>query len=560
MLMKTLGRAVAALMFSAIYVFPSLAQDEGRFFGGFEANSNFFIRDSSIGAANLPQYERQLIGAESWLSLNYSRWGFDVGVRFDLFNNSNLRDPNGSYSDQGIGRWYIKKHIDKLTISGGYLYDQIGSGLIFRAFEERPLLIDNALYGVRLNYQISDNWSAKAFTGKQKFLFDRFPSTIKGASVDGFLSFGDPEKGQKVWSISPGFGIVNRTLADDQMADIVNIVKTYLDADRFNPVYNVYLATVYNTLSAGPITWYVEGAMKTDDVFYNPFETREALSGGTSLGKYVRENGFVGYTSLSLALKGFGATVEYKRTENFDVRTEPLQTQNIGLLTYIPPMNRFNTYRLTARYSPATQFIGEEAFQIDLRYSPNKKWSFLANFSNITNLDGDQLYQEVYTEILYKMKRKWQLKGGVQFLTYNQEIYETKPEVPLVKTITPYAEFLYKFTRRNSLRIEAQYMDTEQDFGSWVFVLAEYAMAPHWLFEVSGMYNNQPAERQNSETGQLEDPDPILYPTVGVVYSHNATRFALRFVKQVEGIVCSGGICRLEPAFSGVKFQVSTTF
>lgn len=536
------------------------AQDEGRFSGGFEGNTNFFIRDEKIGATNIPQYDHQLIGAESWLALNYSRWGFDVGVRFDLFNNSNLRDPNGSYSDQGIGRWYIKKILDKLTISGGYLYDQIGSGLIFRAFEERPLLIDNALYGARLEYQIADNWKAKAFTGKQKFLFGNFPATVKGAAIDGFMSFGDPEQGQKVWSISPGAGIVNRTLADGQMSDIVNIVKTYQEEDRFKPLYNVYLASIYNTLSAGPITWYVEAAMKTDDIFYTPFETRTTVTGGQTLGKYVRENGFVGYTSLSLALKGFGATAEYKRTENFDVRTDPLQTQNVGLLSYIPPMNRLNTYRLTARYSPATQFIGEEAYQLDLRYSPNKKWSFLANFSNITTLDGDQLYQEVYTEILYKQKRKWQLKGGLQLQTYNQEIYETKPEVPLVKTVTPYAEFLYKFTRRKSIRIEAQYMDTEQDFGSWVFGLAEFAMAPHWLFEVSGMYNLAPSERQNNETGELETPDPILYPTFGVVYSNKATRFSLRYVKQVEGVVCSGGICRLEPAFSGVKFQVSTTF
>lgn len=537
------------------------AQDNGgRFSGGFEGNTNFFIRDEKIGATNIPQYDHQLIGAESWLALNYSNWGFDVGMRFDLFNNSNLRNPNGSYSDQGIGRWYIKKSIEKLTVSGGYLYDQIGSGVIFRAFEERPLLIDNALYGVRLEYDISDNWKAKAFTGKQKFLFDRFPATVKGAAIDGFMSFGNPEEDEKVWSISPGFGVVNRTLSDEQMSDIVNIVKTYLDADRFKPVYNVYLASVYNTLSAGPITWYVEAAMKTDDIFYNPFEERMALSGGKSLGKYVLEPGFVGYTSLSLALKGFGATVEYKRTENFDVRTDPLQTQNVGLLSYIPPMNRLNTYRLTARYSPATQFIGEEAFQVDVRYSPNKKWSFNANFSNITKLDGEQLYREIYTEVIYKMKRKWQLTAGVQLQTYNQELYEVKPEVPLVETVTPYAEFLYKFTRKKSIRIEAQMMNTDQDYGSWVFGLAEFAIAPHWLFEVSGMYNFGPADRQNTETGEIETPDPILYPTFGVVYSHRASRFSLRYVKQVEGIVCSGGICRLEPAFSGVKFQVSTTF
>ena len=75
----------------------------GRLSGSLEANSNFFIRDSVIGAFNIPQYETQLYGSEAWLQLNYSNWGFDFGLRFDMYNNSNIIDPNGSSSGQGIG-------------------------------------------------------------------------------------------------------------------------------------------------------------------------------------------------------------------------------------------------------------------------------------------------------------------------------------------------------------------------------------------------------------------------------------------------------------------------
>lgn len=551
---KIVRLAFLLVLGTTIYLNPIQisAQDGGRFSGGFSGNANWFIRDSLIGADNTPQYDHQLIGSESWLDLRYSNWGFDFGIRYDLFNNSNLFNPTSSYTDKGIGRWFAAKTIGDLKITGGYIYDQIGSGIIFRAYEERPILLDNALYGVQLDYNFSDNWSGKVFTGKQKFLFDEFDSVVKGASVDGFLSFGNEEKG--FWAMSPGFGIVNRTLSDDQMNQIIGIVANYQESDRFKPVYNVYLATVYNTLSAGPITWYVEGAYKTDDMFFDPFAERETFNGGVGIGKYVNTSGFVGYTSLSYAVKGFGITAEYKHTENFDVRAEPLQTLNRGLLNYIPPLTRFNTYRLTARYNAATQFIGENAFQMDVRYSPNKKWSFAANISNILNLDNDLLYRELYTEIVYKKKRKWQLTGGVQIQNYNQEIFEGKPEVPIVETFTPYAEFLYKFSRKKSLRVEAQYMNTEQDFGSWIFVLAEYGIAPHWLFEVSGMYNIDPNPENPIVT------EPYLYPTLGVVYTNKATRYSLRYVKQVEGVVCSGGICRLEPAFSGVRFQVNTTF
>ena len=46
-------------------------------------------------------------------------------------------------------------------------------------------------------------------------------------------------------------------------------------------------------------------------------------------------------------------------------------------------------------------------------------------------------------------------------------------------------------------------------------------------------------------TSSSEEPtktDKIHYPTLGVVYSNGANRFSLRYVKQVEGVVCSGGI------------------
>ena len=120
----------------------------------------------------------------------------------------------------------------------------------------------------------------------------------------------------------------------------------------------------------------------------------------------------------------------------------------------------------------------------------------------------------------------------------------------MVETITPYADFLYKFDRKKALRTEVQYMNTQQDFGSWLFGLMEYTIAPNWTFTISDMWNIDP---QRTE-------EDLHYPRFDVFYNLKANRFSLSYVKQVEGIVCSGGICRLEPAFSGVRFTVNSTF
>ena len=253
------------LIFSFLFLWgiTLLAQNEkGILSGSFQANGNFFIRDSAIGATNTPQYEHQLYGADAWLNLNYQYSGFDLGIRFDLFNNSNLLNPQSSYTAEGIGRWYIKKKIDKLSLAGGYLYDQIGSGIIFRAYEERPLLIDNALFGIRAKYDLGENWELKALTGRQKQLFETYSPVIKAFNIDGFIA---PEESN--WSLSPGFGVVNRTYDEETMQRVVGTISTFSVTDSIAPGYNTYALTVYNTLTVGNISWYAEAAWKTEDVF-----------------------------------------------------------------------------------------------------------------------------------------------------------------------------------------------------------------------------------------------------------------------------------------------------
>ncbi len=551
--------------FALIFLHPSFAQEGinrgGSLTGNLELNANFFQRDSLIGAANTPQYDRQLFGGESWLNLNYSNWGFDMGIRFDFFNNSNIINPQGSFNGQGVGRWYIKKDAGKLGIAAGYLYDQIGSGIIYRAFEERPLAIDNALFGGKLTYDIAPDWEIKGFVGKQKQQFNLYDSVIKGAAIEGFIA---PDSSKL--TLAPGFGVVNRTLDDATMNLLAADIRTYYNVDStfvFEPKYNVFAFSLYNTLTFGRFSWYVEGAYKTEEALAR--EQESTLPEGIS---FSNGDGTAIYTSLSYAQKGLGITAEFKRNENFVFRTRPQEQLNRGLVNFLPPMTRVNTYRLTARYNAATQFMGEQAYQFDISYSPIRKLLLNFNYSSIDDLNNNLLYREYFGEITYKYKRKWQLIAGLQIQNYNQEIYEFKPGVPIVETLTPYAEFLYKFDRKKSLRIEAQMMNVNEkvinnepvksDYGDWIFALAEFSIAPHWTFTISDMFNLNPGK--NSPIDSNGKKLSIHYPRFDIFYTNKTNRFSLSYVKQVEGVVCTGGICRLEPAFSGVKMTVTSSF
>ncbi|MBL7825302.1 MAG: hypothetical protein JNJ57_01635 [Saprospiraceae bacterium] len=523
-------------------------QNQSKISGALQSNGNFFIYDEKIVAPNIPHYDYQKFGAESWLNLNYSNWGFDMGLRFDLYNNSNLLNPAGSYTDQGIGRWFVHKQIGKLDLEGGYIYDQIGTGIIYRAYEERALMIDNALFGVKAGYALTDNWHIKGFTGRQKQQFGLYGSIVRGAALEGFIK---PDSTRNL-TFAPGIGVVGRTYDAKTVEQIVNTIATYAPQDSTGAQYNTYAASVYNTMTAGNFTWFVEGAVKSYDVINDP----NALTTKGLRGKIENRKGYTVYTSIGYAQKGLGATLEFKRTHNFSFRHSPFATGVQGPMNFLPPMAKQNTFRLTTRFAPATQEIDEQAVQLDLSYKLNKKVTFGLNFSDIQFPDGTELYREITPEVTFKQKRKWQLITGLQILKYNIFVYQNKGEY--VNALTPYAEYLYRFSSKRSVRIEAQYLHTEEEFGSWVNALVEIGLAPHWLFTVADMY-----KLKHQETGLSPEKtkyDGLHFPTIGAVYTHKSNRIGLSFVKQVEGINCAGGICRFEPAFSGVKLQVSSVF
>lgn len=510
------------------------AKAQGNLSGDFMLNANFFQRDSAINAANNPLYDNYLSGGEAWLSLRYEYKGFTATVRVDAFHNSNLYNPTSALTGFGLGAWSLSKQVDKLKITGGYIYDQIGSGILFRAYEDRGLLIDNALVGIHLKYQLTDNIFVKAFTGQQKFLFSTYKPIIKGFNAEGDFNLGTKAH------IIPGFGVLNRTLDQGSMDQIVSTINSQDSITRFEPRYNMYAFTVYNTLTAGNFSWYAEGSYKT----------HESIVSLDNI--LVDKPGNVQFTTLGWARKGIAINFTGKRTENFVMRTSPNEVLIRGLMNWQPIVARLRPQRLMARYTPASQDISEQAATMDVLLSPNDNLDVTLTGTYINTLDNIELYRELYGEAEYRGWDNIRLIGGVQYMEYNQERYQVKPGVPIIKSITPFFEFTYRFDTRHSIRIEGEYQDTKQDYGSWAFALVEYNIAPKWSIAASDMYNTVPGP--SATTGSHH------YYNVFGAYTRGPNRFTLSYVKQVEGINCTGGVCRYEPAFSGVKFGVTSSF
>ncbi|MBC8045732.1 MAG: hypothetical protein H7Y00_02965 [Fimbriimonadaceae bacterium] len=508
---------------------------QSQFSGDLQVNSEFYQPDSVIGATGTPHYDNLKSGLDVWLQLNYQNpsAGLEAGLRLDIFNNSNLHDPGVPYTDQGIGKWYIAKTLNAFKITGGYIYEQFGSGLVYRSYEERPLGIDNALFGLELEYNINENWNIKALAGQQKNLFDSYNPVLKGVNINGFIPFSD----SSIIKIAPGASFLNRTIDEDNMNLIAAAINNYDLEDRFVPKYNMYAGSVYNTLTIKNISWYIEYAMKTHEAIKN------------ASGNLIDTDGNVIYTTLAYSQKGFGITGQFRKANNWVLRTSPNELLLDGIMNYLPALTKQNSLRLTARYQDVAQELGETAYQFNVTYTPKKGYTITANYSDAVSADNIQLWREAYIDLEIR-KSKYKLLVGAQYVLYNQKILEAHPLDTTITPITPFTEFTYKFDKKKSLRIELQYQNNDGDYGSWIYGLAEFNIAPKWSFTASDMYNFDP----------LKTDKALHFPLIAAVYTQKANRFSLSYVKQLEGIVCTGGVCRFEPAFSGLKFQIISTF
>lgn len=508
---------------------------QGNLSGDLMMNVNFFQRDTNIKAAGNQLYDNFLSGGEGWLGLRYAGFGFTGIVRFDAFHNSNLQNPTSALTAAGIGMFSLSKEFKKLTITGGHIYDQIGSGIIFRAYEDRGLLIDNALFGLHLKYRLNDHVTVKGFSGQTKNLFERYQPILKGMNIETDFDLGSKAH------ITPGIGIVNRTMDQKSMDNIISNINNMPEKDRFIPTYNSSAISLYNTLNAGNISWYIEGALKSSEAI--------VLNGALK-----KQSGNVIYSTLGYAQNKFGINGSIKRTENFVMRTSPNEILLKGIYNWQPIIAQIRPQRLIARYTPPSQDLSELASNLNAFYTPNDKLNFNLAYTRINTLNDQVLYREVFAETEIRSVKNVLFHLGVQYLVYNQSLYQQKvpAEYPEVNAITPFLEVGYKINKKKSIRAELQYMSTKQDYGSWVFGLLEYNISPTWSFAVSDMYNAKPNTNHISKAHH--------YPNVFMAYTKDANRFTLQYVKQVDGINCTGGVCRYEPAFSGFKIGVTSSF
>ncbi len=338
--------------------------NQGIISGNIQTIGQYYQEDTLINAA-LPDHQ---YGFNGFANINYQKGDFRAGIRYESYLNT-LEGYPVSFNGTGIGYRYLAWEKDKLGVTIGNFYDQFGSGMILRAYEERQLGIDNSLDGIRLKYEPVKGMYLKAMIGKQRYQF--VDGLVNGTGIvrglDGELNLNelmsDSNKNSKLKVIIGG-----------------SFVSKFND-DNKNPVFNlpknVGASSIRFNLRYDKIRFNGEYVQKINDPY--PDNQNEQFN-------YIYKKGEGLLFNLGYSTKGFALDFSAKHMDNMLWRSTNV---NVGptdlLIGYLPALTKQHTYNLAATLYPyATNFYGEIAYQADLLFKIPKKtttWWKIRDFS-----------------------------------------------------------------------------------------------------------------------------------------------------------------------------------
>jgi hypothetical protein len=527
----------------------SFAQNNsGEIHGDFDLNMQSYQEDELIGA----NAADEIILNNAYLNINYTKGDFAAGLRYESYLNA-LMDFDDDYKGNGIPFRYANYTIDGLEVTVGNYYEQVGSGLIFRSYENKGLGADNAMDGIRLKYSAIKGIYLKSFIGKSRTYFSYAEGIIRGADAE--ININEALNLESKTRIIIGQGLVSRFQAD------IN--------PKFKLPQNVAAYSSRLNIINGGWNYSGEYAIKLND---------PVGSLTTEGNNYANGNALM--SSLTYSKRGFGIIAEMHRVDHMEFRSERAGEKQY-IINYIPTLTKQHTYTLLALYPSATQTEGEFGTQIDVFYKI-KKGSLLGgkygtkiifNFSRINALNGgssylndnrehnpmfisvkgeELYYKDINIEVYKKINKKIRATGVIAKQSYNKDVLEGKTPgtYGIVESTIAIADISYKIKKGHTVRIELQELLADGGEGSWSMGLAEYTISPHWFFAVQDMYNwgNHIVSKQ------------LHYVNINLGYLKGANRIEIGYGKKRAGIFCVGGVCKEVPSSNGFSLAISSSF
>ena len=546
----TLNRLVLFLFF-LLFIYKGFSQSNNFFYGSFESNGVYYEDSEST------DYDKKF-ASNSYLNIKYNlnnKWVFDLQT--ESYIPKQLQNYSDLLEDTFISTFSIDFNTTNFNFTLGTLYEQFGSGILLRTWEDRQLGINNSLWGIRSSYN-KGNLSFVLLGGYQK----------------------------KANTISEGkvFGFDSEFVAYDDKNSFRNLILGLSYLGRLEaPHYISYPFEDLTNSFSGRIDY-------NSNNFYMNYEyaykTKDGVVKFNTVSETFVKNGNAHLINIGLIKDGLGLDFTFRRLENMGFYSERVEFGSPYFettLNYLPALTKQHDYLLTninvyqsqpniSFQDPSLMKAGEIGFQLDAYYNI-KKETFIGgkygtkislNISKWNNLKGNYDYdnedydldllgfgEKYFSEQSLEIRKKWtnSFSNIILFVNryYNKRFVEEK--VGEINSKILVFDNTLKLSGKKSTRFEIQHLFTEDDKKNWFGYGIEY----NFNYNFSAYFNsiiNYENEIESNPT----------YSNIGVSYSKNASKLMVSYGKQRGGLMCYGGVCRYVPEFKGLSFSIITSF
>ena len=390
--------------------------------GSIESNIYISQYDEAIGTERYDEWAL----TNTYANVDVESRYIDAGARFEF-----LKHPLPGYEEQfrgwGVPYYYIKGKIKGAELTLGTFYEQFGSGLTLRTYEERTLGIDNSILGARLVLNPLKGMTIKALTGKQRRYWGHSDALLSG--VDAQHTFP-----------------LTRSIDD-------------------NHPYAEYAhksddPSATNGYQGGSGKAYIFSAKYEKDNFSLLLRTKRtenllARSERTQAGLAARVNFMPSFSEFY---------ADYDLSSSFPAPQ--------------PESEQAYQAKMTYNFPEGTMLGGKYGTSLTL------------NFSHARSLhkdEGGTFYQDISAIIDKKINEAFSLKFLYINQIYNATILDDGDEK--VHNNIFVADATYEFNERLSLNADLEYLTSTYYEGDWLYGKLSLTVSPHWTFAVSDEWN-----------------------------------------------------------------------
>ncbi len=507
------------------------------------------------------RYKEKLLG-DVYANVGLFSKYIDAGLRVEY-----LEHPlpafysSPGFKGWGIGNFYATGKYKGFQLTAGDIYEQFGTGMILRTYEDRALGIDNAIRGGRLRIDALRGFHLTVLGGVQRRYWDwTTKSRVYGADLEWELQEHiKPLAAHGIsWMLGASWVMKHERYTaheDSIMVPMPEVVDGKPVFKNLNLPQRVNAFDVRTHFYKGNVDVLAEFALKHPDP---SADNNYTFSRGTAL-----------LLSATYSRRGLSAQVQAKRSEDMSYRSRRQMTDITSFINYLPPFAYQHTYALASMYPYATQYApGEWAFQGNFALNVKRRTKLTLNLSYIRGIKregdwqkvddtmygkdavktsffgtGPLYYQDFNLQWNQKFSRRFSMNMMYMFERYNKTAIEG--EGGTINAHIAVVEAKGKCSDVVTLRGEVQFLATKQDKGNWLYGLAEVSILPYMMISVSDQWN-------------IPNRDHYYMFTLTGNYRNN--RLMLGYGRTREGFNCSGGVCRFMPATRGFQIVYNYNF